>query len=270
MKPWDKRSFSADEIRRHLEQPACFAITVEPQVTSTNTLLRAAAEDNAPEGTVLVAASQTAGRGRTGHSFWSPADTGVYFSVLLRPRTAADKALTLTAASAVAVARSIEAVCGKQADIQWVNDVYCANKKVCGILTESRLDTQSGGLLYAIVGVGINVAPPAEGFPEELRARAGSVLTAPPCEDMRSRLVAAFLNEFWPLYTADSNVSFLMEYRQRCLRLGRAVRVLCGTENRPAEVLDVTDTLALRVRFEDGAVRELTSGEVSIRLPSEK
>ncbi len=238
-------------------------------MTSTNTLLRAAAEDNAPEGTVLAAAAQTAGRGRTGHSFWSPADTGVYFSVLLRPHTTADKALTLTAAAAVAAARSIEAVCGKQADIQWVNDVYCANKKVCGILTESCLNTQNGGLLYAVVGVGINVAPPADGFPEELRTRAGSVLNAPPAEDMRPRLVAAFLNEFWPLYNAG-NTAFLPEYRQRCLRLGRAVHVLCGKENRPAEVLDITDTLALRVRFEDGTVRELTSGEVSIRLSSEK
>lgn len=243
-----------------------FAVTVYPQVTSTNTLLREAAENGAPEGTVIVAESQTAGRGRRGHSFWSPGATGVYLSVLLRPMLPIEAILPLlTPAAAVAAARAVEAVANRRADIKWVNDIYCDNKKVCGILTEGRPDAQTDRLQYAVVGVGINVLPPENGFPEEIRDRAGAVLTAP-IEHARERLAAAFLNEFWALYKAMPTGSFHEEYRERCLRLTRSVTVPQGEQTVAAEIVDITERFELRVRLADGTMRDLNAGDVSVNL----
>ena len=107
-----------------------FAITVYSEVTSTNTLLREAAENGAPEWTVIVAESQTAGRGRRGHSFWSPEGTGLYLSVLLRPALPTAEVIPLlTPAAAVAAARAIEAISDRQADIKWSTTSTATTKK---------------------------------------------------------------------------------------------------------------------------------------------
>lgn len=249
-------------ISRYTQHP--FAITVYSEVTSTNTLLREAAENGAPEWTVIVAESQTAGRGRRGHSFWSPEGTGLYLSVLLRPvLPTAEVIPLLTPAAAVAAARAIEAISDQRADIKWVNDIYCDNKKVCGILTEGRPNAQTDGLTYAVVGVGINVSPPSDGFPEEIRDRAGAVLDAP-ADTARERLAAAFLEEFRELYMQLPAVTFYDEYRERCLRLGRSVTIPIGEERVAATALDVTERFELRVQTADGTVRDLNAGDVSI------
>lgn len=255
---------SVERIRRHLSVPSRFALTAYRQVTSTSTLLRELAEQGAPEGTVILADGQTAGRGRQGHTFWSPSGSGLYFSVLLRPAERATAVLPLTAVAAVAAARAIEAVSGRQADVQWVNDIYCGGKKVCGILTEGRLSPQADTLEYAIVGVGVNVIAPPTGFPDDIRERAGAVFEQ--AEDgVRERIAACFLETLWDGYTHVTEARFAEEYRRRCLRLGREVDVLRGGQRLSARVLDVTDDLALRVQFADGTIKELTSGEVSIR-----
>lgn len=118
--------------------PICrFDLQVQTEVTSTNTLLKAQAEQGAPEGTVLIAESQTAGKGRLGRHFTSPPGTGIYFSLLLRPHCTAEKSLFITTTAAVAVCEAIEQVTGLNPQIKWVNDVYLNEKKVCGILTGS-------------------------------------------------------------------------------------------------------------------------------------
>ena len=151
----------------------------EQLVSSTNTLLRQRAEAGEPEGLALVAAAQTAGRGRRDHTFFSPPDTGLYLSFLVRPQLSAKDALLLTTCAAAAVALAIEDCAGVPAEIKWVNDVFCRGKKVCGILTEGALDLETGGLQYAIVGIGVNCFPPEGGFPEDL-PEAGSVFAERP------------------------------------------------------------------------------------------
>ena len=128
------------------------------EVTSTNTLLRQQAEEGAPEGTVLVAARQTAGRGRRDRSFFSPADTGLYLSILLRPKLAPQEALYLTTCAAAAVALALEEF-DLRPQIKWVNDLFLEGKKVCGILTEGAIDPETMGLRYAILGIGVNLFP---------------------------------------------------------------------------------------------------------------
>lgn len=108
------------------------------------------------------------GRGRRDHSFFSPPDSGLYLSFLLRPDLSARDALSLTTCAAASVALAIEECAGVDAKIKWVNDVFCHGKKVCGILTEAALDLETGGLQYAIVGIGVNLFPPKGGFPPEL------------------------------------------------------------------------------------------------------
>ncbi len=103
-----------------------------------------------------------------GKKFYSPSNTGLYISILVRPDIPADQALFLTTSAAVATAKAIEDVSNKKADIKWVNDIYIEGKKVCGILTEAAFNIETSKLDYAIVGIGINVCPPEGGFPEDI------------------------------------------------------------------------------------------------------
>ncbi len=169
---------SASGIRRFLPADAPLLPTVRKSLDSTNAEALRRAVDGAPEGTVIVAEEQTAGRGRRGRSFFSPAGTGIYLSILVRPALAAERAHLLTCSAAVTVAEAIEACAGVDASIKWVNDVYCRGKKVAGILTEGSFDLEGGVLQHAVVGIGVNVRPPHAGFPAEIAERAGAVLPA--------------------------------------------------------------------------------------------
>ena len=141
----DSAMLSPQSIAPFLTVPG-LQVEVQPVVTSTNQVLRQRAEEGAHEGLALVAVTQTAGRGRRDHSFFSPPDSGLYLSFLLRPDLSARDALSLTTCAAASVALAIEECAGVDAKIKWVNDVFCHGKKVCGILTEAALDLETGGL----------------------------------------------------------------------------------------------------------------------------
>lgn len=255
---------SPQSIAQYLTVPG-LAVEVQPVVTSTNTLLRQQAEAGAPEGTVLAAVTQTAGKGRRDHSFFSPPDSGLYLSFLLRPELAAQEALALTTCAAASVALAIEDCAGVDAQIKWVNDVFCRGKKVCGILTEAALDLETGGLQYAIVGIGVNLFPPEGGFPPELN-EAGAVFDSKPQGlESRSQLAGSILNHFFSFYPNLAEKPFFGDYRKRSLVLGQPITILERGQTRPAVALDLEEDFSLRVREEDGTVRCLSSGEVSVR-----
>lgn len=264
----DSDILSAQSICKYLN-PALgkLDIQVYQSLSSTNTVLKELAAEGAPEGTVLVAETQTAGKGRLGRSFHSPSDTGIYFSILLRPSMPANESLFLTTAAAVAVCQGIEAVSCCKADIKWVNDVYIQDKKVCGILTEGSFNAETGKLDYAVVGIGINVCPPKSGFPEELKDIAGSVFTRE--EDSvnsRSRLIAEVLNNFIDHYTHFSERKFFSEYKSRSFLLGRRIYIVEGDTLTPATALNLDDECHLIVKFDDGTIKQLSSGEVRIKI----
>jgi BirA family biotin operon repressor/biotin-[acetyl-CoA-carboxylase] ligase len=263
----DSDVLTAAAVEKHLGALAgVFDIDYRATVTSTNSVLKDLAAGGAREGTVVAAITQTAGRGRFGRSFYSPADSGVYFSVLLRPGVGAPDATLLTTAAAVAVARAVEDVTGAPARIKWVNDVYCGGKKVCGILTEGAFNMESGAMDYAVVGIGVNVAPPPGGFPADLSAVATSVCGQDnAAAGVRARLIAGILIRFWDYYQNLSGKAFLAEYKARSLVVGHDVDVVAAGATRPARALEIDDGCRLVVRFEDGEVRALSSGEVSIR-----
>ena len=148
---------------------------VRETVNSTSSVLREMAAKGAPEGLVIVAEEQTAGKGRLGRSFYSPRGHGVYFSILLRPGVKAEDTTLITSAAAVAAARAIESVFGVHVGIKWVNDLMLNGKKVCGILTEATFGAGSSVAESAILGIGINISTPAAGFPGELAGVAAAL-----------------------------------------------------------------------------------------------
>jgi len=253
-------------IVSQLKTDGLFRIDVRRLVTSTNTLLRDIAAKGAPEGYVLVAEEQTAGKGRLGRGFHSPAGHGVYFSLLLRPGAQTGDSSLITSAAAVASARAIENVFGVRVGIKWVNDLFADGKKVCGILTEAVLGMESGMIESAILGIGINITSPPEGFPDELKGIATALTDRSKGRDgERCRLIAETLDIFWSYYQNLAGRRFLDEYRQRSIILGQDILVLSGDETRPARALAINDDCGLEVRYEDGKTATLRSGEVSIR-----
>ena len=238
-------------------------IHVHRCVTSTLDLAKKLAEQGAPEGTVIIASEQTAGRGRRGRSFYSPAGTGVYISILLRPALPAERAVLITTATAVAACEAIEGVTGETAGIKWVNDIFVRGRKVSGILTEASFSMESGSLDYAAMGIGLNVYPPEGGFPEDIADTAGSILRDRQ-PDARSRLAADFVKRFMDIYSGLSEAGFVAEYRRRSIVPGRRISVISASGTRPAEALDIDGECRLVVRYDDGETAALSSGEISI------
>ena len=262
----DTDILSVQGIQKYLES-ACSQIklTVLPAAASTNALLREKAAAGAPEGCVLIAGSQTEGRGRTGRKFYSPPDTGLYMSLLLRPfRCPAQKARKYTVMAAVAACKAIESLSDRKPLIKWVNDIYMDGKKVSGILTEASVALEDGFLDYVILGIGINVYPPENGFPEELKNIAGAVFSEA-MGDGKNRLAAAFLNCFMALCQSLEDSSYIQEYRERSFLIGREILVLLPEGTKKASALDVDGECRLIVRYKDGTVAALDSGEVRVQ-----
>lgn len=255
---------SREGIRRYLRTPEV-DVHVYSSTASTNTLLKVWAEEGCSEGTTAVAEEQTAGRGRRGRGFFSPRGTGLYMSILLRPQSNAEAALAITTAAAVAAAEAIEELSGEEAQIKWVNDIFLHDKKVCGILTEASLDVESGGLRYAIVGIGINVLRPAGGFPDEIQEVAGAIFDDCSIPDLRCRLAAALLDRFFARYRALGSDDCFEAYRRRCFVLGRRVTILSGgVAVGEGVALDLERDYRLRIGCDDGTEELLNSGEVSV------
>lgn len=240
-------------------------IEVKKTVTSTNALLKEKAAAGADEGTVLIALSQTAGRGRFTRKFFSPSDSGIYMSILLRPRIPAESATLITTAAAIAVAEAAEKLSGRKTGIKWVNDVLIEGKKICGILTEASLNIESGELDYAVLGIGLNVYEPENGFPDEIKNIAGAIFKERGSGN-KSRLAAAVLESFFKYYESLSERGFLNAYKERCIVLGKQINVLSQDGSRPATALDIDENCRLRVKYSDGSLGLLSSGEVSIKI----
>ncbi|MDN5345181.1 MAG: BirA family transcriptional regulator, partial [Clostridia bacterium] len=143
------------------------------EVGSTNLVARELADGGAPEGTVVIAESQTDGRGRRGRSWLSPPRRGIWFSVVLRPRMAPAQAAQLTLLAAVAIAAAIRQQTGLPPGIKWPNDLLVGGRKVCGILTEIKAEMDA--IEYIVIGAGLNVNLEAPDFSPEVRPLATSL-----------------------------------------------------------------------------------------------
>jgi len=241
-----------------------FILDVRQSVTSTNTIAKELAAQGAKEGTVIIAREQTEGRGRMGRSFYSPSSSGIYFTIILRPTLNLEDSLLITTATAVAVTQAIETVANVKAVIKWVNDIFVAGKKVCGILTEASLNFESGRLEYAVVGIGINIE--TKDFPTEIQQIAGSLFTDRPNDTpVTSILVAEVLNNLANCMNSLTDKRYLEEYRKRSFLIGKDILVLKGQQTTPAKAITIDEKARLVVEYEDKTIEALVSGEVSIR-----
>lgn len=241
-------------------------LQVMESVTSTNDLLRQAAANGAPEFTVYAAKSQTAGKGRQGRQFYSPPQTGLYLSILLRPQISPAESLALTPLAAVAAAHAVERCSGQSVQIKWVNDLLLNGKKICGILAESQFSV-ADTLDYVIVGIGINLLPPPQGFPPELKQIAGAVYPADANAesafiDCAAELISSLIYEYRRL----PEKHYLAGYRSRLCMLGTEITVCENGMERAAIALAVDDALRLLVRYSDGTEQWRSTGEIRIRL----
>ena len=233
---------------------------------STNDRLKAMSKQGAPHGTVLIADRQAGGHGRLGRSFHSPGGVGVYLSILLRPNCPPSALMHLTCAAAVAMCDAVEASAGFRPGIKWTNDLVYGKQKLGGILTELGL-TPKGMVDWAIIGIGINCCQQKEDFPPEIRSIAASLSMVREAIIDRSRVAAAMMEA---LHNMDSRLlcakdSILADYKQDCITLGKDISLLRGDSVRHGHALDIDESGALVVRYEDGTIEAVNSGEVSVR-----
>lgn len=246
------------------DHPWAEYLHIENCLPSTNLELKKLAETGAPQGTVVVAREQTAGRGRMGRTFHSPKDAGLYFSCLLRPACAPTELMHLTCAVGVAVCKAIEKATGVKIQIKWINDLVLGSKKLGGILTELSLSPKTGLVDYAIVGIGINCLQ--NNFPEELSQIATSLLQyGSPCSP--GRLSAHLVEELEDLSRTllSQKEAWLASYKSLCITLGKDVRVLTGGQAYGAVATDITPEGSLLVTLADGTEKVVSSGEASVR-----
>ncbi len=251
-----------EKINKYIKNK-CFKITFFESISSTNTILKQMADEGAEEFTVLVANHQTAGRGRKGHSFFSPKDTGLYFSLLLKPDIEPEKALYFTTCAAVCCAEAIEEITSKKAEIKWVNDVYIENRKVCGILTEASFNSNNAKLEYVVVGIGINISTKQDDFPVDIIEKAASLYDYL-SEDIHEKLLSKILDKFYSYYHSISDKSYLKNYRERSMILGKDVEII--GRDITAKAIEIDDEFGLVVMHEDGKKENLNSGDVSVLI----
>lgn len=235
------------------------------EIDSTNRRARQLGEEGAAGGAVVVAESQTAGRGRRGRSWVTPAGSALAFSVLLRPQLPPQRVSMLTLVAAMAVSRAIDEQTGLSTRIKWPNDIVVNKKKLCGILTE--MSTELEVIHYVVIGIGINVH--IREFPQELQEKATSLYLETGKRWNRSELlglVMKYLEEYLEKFESSGDMSGLRaEYEARLAGKGSQVSLEENGAVRRALCLGITDNGGLLVQHEDGRTEEIISGEVSVR-----
>lgn len=238
-----------------------------PQTDSTILHANRLILEGAPDGTVVIADRQTAGMGRLGRSFDSPAGQGVYLSMILEPHCDNAALGLLTSYAGLAVCAAIEGVTGLSSQIKWPNDIILEGRKVCGILTRLVSDAESGTITHAIVGMGVNVGQ--RSFPPELEDKAISLWQATGTDHPRAALAGGMIDALNRMLRVERWLDHppevaLNELRRRSCTIGRRVTVISPTASREGVALDIDSGGGLLVRFGD-RVETVASGEVSVR-----
>lgn len=239
-------------------------IVIFQELDSTNNYLKIIGSNGEKENQLVIALSQTGGRGRMGRSFYSPNGTGIYFSLLLHPEISAEKSLFLTVMAAVSVAETVMKYNKNDVKIKWVNDIYIDGKKVCGILTEGAVNCNKK-LDYAVVGIGVNVVAPENGFPDDIKDIATAIFPGNTEEYINEKIISDVVNRFFSMYNGDDK-DYIRRYKEYSYLTGKEINIISGDSTRPATVIDITDDCHLLVKNENDEIEEISSGDVSVRL----
>ena len=237
----------------------CYDVT-----DSTNTRALAKAEEKAPEGSLFVADVQEGGKGRRGRSWSSPAGESLSMSFILRPDISPQTASMITIIAAMAGRNAVERLTGTKPMIKWPNDIILHGKKICGILTEMKLE--EGEIAHIVVGMGFNVSQPS--FDGELADKAASLLMETGERYSRAQLACYVMEEFFPLYDRfllDGDLSGLVRaYNDHLVGIGSEVVIIRPDRSQTAVSRGITNTGALLVEA-GGEEQEIIAGEVSVR-----
>lgn len=240
------------------------------EVDSTNNEAKRGAGRNETDGTLYIAETQTGGKGRRGRQWSSPAGSGIFMSLLLRPEILPENASMLTIAAAMAVSLAIEGVlkgksCMQECRIKWPNDIVVNKKKVCGILTE--MSTDADKINYVVIGIGINVN--TKEFEEELKSTATSLYLEAGTFIEREDIIEAFAKEFTKCYETfldTQDLSGLMpEYNNRLVNAGKQVKIIDANQSYTGTAVGINNRGELLVIKEDGSRTLVSAGEVSVR-----
>ena len=235
------------------------------ETDSTNNVIKRMAEEGAAHGTLAIAEIQTAGRGRRGRQWASPKGNGIWMSFLLRPEILPQNASMLTLVTALAVRQAIFKVCQLPVLIKWPNDIVIGGRRVCGMLTEMSAELE--WVHYVVIGIGINVN--MEEFPEEIRETATSLRMECERKINRSSLIAAFgeaFEEYYKQFMKTGDLSLLMEeYNQYLVNCGKKVKIIDPAGEYTGVSAGINAQGELLVTDEEGSLRTVRSGEVSVR-----
>ena len=249
---------SSSDISRFLpDEYKSLKIYSYDQVDSTNTVAKKFILEKEKLPFVVISESQSAGRGRLGRSFYSPASTGIYMSIVSGGFTELPAAMFLTPAAAVAVTDAILSLTGKEAGIKWVNDIFLDNKKICGILAESQ-KTDSG--FAVIVGIGLNMT--TKNFPDELEDIAGSLCTDVSHEQMAFEIIKNLLN----IIKSPQDKSYMKRYKDRSIVLGKEIYYIKNNEKKTATAIDFDNSGGLIIQTPENETVTLSGGEITVRI----
>ncbi|RRK11397.1 biotin--[acetyl-CoA-carboxylase] ligase [Lactiplantibacillus garii] len=258
----ENNQLSVAGIQNGLDITPAVQLIVLPSVDSTNAYLkRMATRTPLTEPVVVVADSQTAGYGRSGRTFYSPGETGIYLSIGLPVTT--DQPLDaglLTTSTAVVVAQTLRQLFDVPVELKWVNDVLVNHHKVVGIMSEGITNLETGQISTVVVGIGINLTTAA--FPSPLQSKAGAVL-AHPTKVTRNQVIRQLLRTFFERYPSYRSGDFMPLYRQLSMVINQRVSLKSGARTYDGVVLDIAQTGALVVQLTDGRVQEFSSGEIT-------
>ena len=234
-------------------------------VSSTNTVAMEGASRGCPDGTVMIADTQTAGKGRLGRSWSSPPGKNLYVSIILRPEISPRDATALTLLSAVACASAIRRSTPVSISIKWPNDLMAGQRKLGGILTEIKADIDR--ITYAVVGIGINVNLPSEDMPYEIKAIATSVMLETGESCSRTDLAAALIAEFdrwYGLLLTEGTAVIIDAWIGMSSTIGRQVLVAAANQSFEGVAEGVDDEGILIVKLADGTYRKVSAGDVTV------
>ena len=248
--------------------------TIDSTNTYAKNLLAGATDITGYNHAIITADTQTAGRGRIGRTFESPADTGVYVSLIITPKVGITQPALITVWTAVAACRAIKNLYDTDIKIKWINDLYVNNdgelKKCAGILTEGVTDYKTGLVNSAVIGIGINIKPSVQIQNSSASDIAGYLTKAPETKDTlssQSRFVAEIAGQVFRILNEPAT-KVIAEYKSKLFLIGQSLTVhpLIGDDKTSytATAIDIDENAGLIVRLSDGTTKTLSSGEVSL------
>lgn len=255
---------SPDAIKAKIRSPFWKQIILNKTVDSTNTVASGIAE-KAEESTIVLADSQTKGRGRLGRLWISPPGVSIYMSIILKPLIDICDVTFITIMAAVACANALRKSTNLNVTIKWPNDLVCSGKKIGGILTELKIEHNR--LIYAVTGIGINVNADINTFPADVRDIATTVKNETGKVFRRTDIIADILNETEKWYIAlnkGDKDTIISEWKRLDSTLGKEVLVITASDTLSgiAELIDEKGMLMLRLP--SGQLKRITTGDLKI------